>query len=522
MDLFGFIDKKNNQKPAPRPQKAPLKASLKANLNEIRQTLGNANDLLIRELELEGANKVKVAVLGMDGLINSEFAQQFIIHVLAIDLSLISEASSIENKAIFDTIYHSRISMIDASTNDDFNELYANLLNGHIIVLVDDVTSFMIFDCKGWETRSIMEPTSEKSLRGPKDSFVETIRTNTAMLRKRIKDPRLRFDTHVIGRTTKTDVFVAYIDGLTNPKFVQIANERIGQIDLDGITDVTELNQFIEDQHHTLLPRLTETERPDKVTAALMAGQIAIFLDGSPFAILGPFYFTMAFSSIDDYYSRPFYASLKRIMRYLAYFATILIPSFYIAASTFHQEMIPTSLLVTVINQRESNPFSTFIETLVIIILFEILREASLRKPNVIGDSMTIVGSLIIGQTIVEAGLVSYAAIIVGSITTISSFVISSTRIDVSSRIFTLAFMVIGAWFGLYGITLAFIMLIIHLSSLTTFGEPYLAPMAPFNLGDQKDQIVRMPLSWMKKRPQILKPQNKNRQNLTNQKGGER
>ena len=516
MDLFSlYKGRKNTQDPIPEPEKIPLKFSLSENISDIKKTLGEANDLIIRQIKVLAGHEIDVAVLGIDGLIDGQTAQEFVLHILAIDMSVFPMSSS-ENQTVFNTIYNSRISMMSASINDDVNKLYSSLLTGQIIVLIDGVLQFMLFDCKGWQMRGISEPNVEKSLRGPKDSFVETIRVNTALLRRRIKDPNLRFDAHVVGRRTKTDVFVTYIEGLTNPKFVQMANERIRGIDIDSLMNSSELVPYVEDKHHTVFPRLIESERPDKVAAALLQGQVAIFVDGSPFALLGPFFFTAAFQSIDDYYNHPLFATFKRIMRSFAYFMIIFVPGFYVAASTYHQEMIPTTLLITVMNQRSSNPFSTFVEILIILILFEILREASLRKPDVIGDSMTLAASLIVGQTLVEVGLISYAAIIVGSLTTIASFVVSSTKINISARIFTIIFMVIGSEFGLYGLTLGYIMFITHLCSLTTFGEPYLAPLAPFNLSDQKDQFVIMSTSWMKFRPKIFKPVNRTRHNLPN------
>lgn len=489
---------------------------LEVNLNKTKADFGAVNDLLIREITLQDSSKTKAAIIGIDGLINATDAQLFVIRLLTVDLSIIDERLPKNSDAIFDFLLDSRISLFDANQGESVQEMYDNILNGHIIILVDGVARFMMFDCKGWQSRSVGMPSTEKSLWGPKDSFVETIRFNTAMLRRRMRDPRLRFDAHSVGRITKTDVFVAHIDGLTNPEFVKIANERIKVIDIDTITNAYELIQLIEDKQYTVFPSLIETERPDRVMKALSEGQVAIFVDGSPFAILGPFYFTSAFSAVDDYYNHPFLATLKRLMRYSAFFAVILIPAFYIALSTFHQEMIPTPLLITFINQRSSNPFSTFVEILIIIILFEIIREASLRKPDAIGDSMTIVGSLIIGTTIVESGIVSYAAIIVGSVTTISSFLLSSSRINVAARLYNLIFMIIGATLGFYGMTLAFIILITHLASVTSFNQAYLAPMAPFNLSDQKDQIIKMPLQRMKKRPKIFNTLDPVRSNLDN------
>jgi len=497
-----------------------ISKKLNDNLKKLKADFGEANDLLIREITLQDANKTKAAVIGIDGLINATDAQQFVIHLLTVDLSIIDERLPKNGDAIFDFLLDSRISMFDANQDESVEQFYDNILNGHIIVLIDGAARFMMFDCKGWQSRSVGHPLNEKSLWGPQDSFVETIRFNTALLRRRLRDPRLRFDAHRVGQRSKTDVFVAYIDGLTNPEFVKIANERIKAIDVDTITNSYQLIELIEDKHHSLLPTLIESERPDRVMKCLTEGQVAIFVDGSPYAILGPFYFTSAFSAIDDYYNHPMLATVKRMMRYLAFFAVVLSPGVYIALSTFHQEMIPTPLLITIINQRSSNPFSTFVEILIVTVLFEIIREASLRKPDAVGDSMTIVGSLIIGTNIVESGLVSYVAVIIGSITTISSFILSSTRVNVAARLYTLIFMVIGATFGFYGITLAFIILITHIASLTTFNQAYLAPMAPFNLSDQKDQIIKVPFQWMKKRPKIFDTLDQIRSNNISQSDG--
>lgn len=515
MDIFSvFKGKKNTKEPTPQPEKISLFKQIDKNTETIKKDLGNANDLIIREFELKGAAGIKGILVGIDGLIDANQAEDFIVKVLMIDLSIIGGSEQERPKQIFDSIYQSRISMMSAALGEDFNSLYSKLLTGQIIVILDGVTEFMAFDCKGWQMRSITEPQTEIATRGPKDSFIETIRVNTAMVRRHIKDPRLRFDTYQVGRQSKTDVFVVYLDGVVNPEFVKIAKERIEAIDIGCITDSSQLMELIEDHHWTIFPRLMETERPDKVTAAIVHGAIAIMVDNTPFQIIAPSYFPMMFQAADDYYSRPVIASLERLIRYLAFLIVILLPGLYIAISTFHQEMIPTVLLVTIIDQRSANPFPTIVETLIIMSLFEILREASVRKPKAIGDSMTIVGSLIIGQTLVQAGLVSSMVIIIGSLTAISSFILSNLRLNNALRILTFIFMFLGATFGLYGITLGFLAMIIHLCSLTTFNQPYMAPIAPFNLHDQEDQFVRLPLSWMKYRPKIFRPQDKVQHNL--------
>lgn len=516
MDLFKvFKGKKDTQKPEQENEKTPLFKSLEDNLGQVRETLGNANDLLIREFQLKGAGDRKGAALGIDGMIDTNQAEEFVVKIMMVDLSIIhDDEETSKSQHIFQTLFESRISMMDAKTAGTFEDLFTNLINGHIIVLIDGVPQIMMFDCKGWQMRSIGEPQTEVSIRGPKDSFVETIRVNTAQIRRRVKDPRLRFDAHVVGEVSQTDVFVVYIDGIVNPETVKVANERIENLDIDGIVDSGQLMQYIEDHSLTVFPRLVESERPDKVSAALMQGSIAILVDGSPFVILGPIHFATMFQTVDDYYARPMIASFQRLIRYFSFLLVVLVPGLYIAISTFHQEMIPTVLLITIINQRSSSPFPTFIETLIILGLFEIIREASVRKPQAIGDSMTIVGSLIIGQTIVQAGLVSYMVIIIGSITAIASFILSGSRLNNATRILSFVFMVIGAAFGLYGITLGFLFVILHLCSLTSFNQPYMAPIAPFILHDQEDQFVRFPLSWMKYRPEIYQSPNKTRHNL--------
>ncbi|MDE5977298.1 MAG: spore germination protein [Turicibacter sp.] len=514
MNIFKiFKGKKDTYEPKTEPETTRIYTNLEQNLNAIKEKLGNANDLLIRELRLQGAENISVAVLGIDGLIDTPQAEQFVIQVLTIDLSLVADDLT-RSYGVFQSIFETRISMLDAKCAQSFEDLYTNLLNGHIIVLVDGVDQLMMFDCKGWQMRSISEPQTEQALYGPKDCFVETIRTNTATLRRRIKDPNLRFDAHVVGTVTQTDVFVTYIEGVANQEFVDTLNERIKALEIDGVVDSSELMQLIEDHHLTVFPRLIQTERPDKATAALMQGNVLILFDGSPFVTIGPAYFASMFQATDDYYSRPLISILTRILRYASFLLVILVPGLYVAISTYHQEMIPTVLLITIINQRSSNPFPTYIEVLIILSLFEVIREAALRKPSVIGDSMTIVGSLIIGQTIVEAGLVSYIVIIIVSITSIAAFILSSSRLNNATRLLTFAFLFLGATFGLCGITIGFIMLILHLVSLTTLNQPYFAPIAPFNLHDQEDQFLRLPLSWMKYRPSLLKTGNKTRHNL--------
>ncbi|MGL4374131.1 MAG: spore germination protein, partial [Turicibacter sp.] len=350
------------------PQAPKLNKELKKNIQAIQETLGNPSDLMIREFKCHNNNNISCAVIGIDGLVDSNQAEDFIIKIMMVDMPLLDgQRDSKQEETTFNLLYQFRLSMIDTKIGQNFDDLYSNLLSGHIIVLVDGEQQLLMMDCKGYMIRSTGEPTTDNSIRGPKDCFVENLRTNTAMLRKRIKDKRLRFDSYIVGEVTQTDVAIVYIDGIVNPEFVKTAKERIQNVKIDGICDSSQLLMLIEDKFTTFFPRLLSNERPDKITAELLEGRVAIIVDGSPFVIIGPASFNMLFQAVDDYYSRPVIASFQRLIRYLAFIIVILTPALYIALSTYHQEMIPTVLLLTIINQRSANPFPTLIETLIIV-----------------------------------------------------------------------------------------------------------------------------------------------------------
>jgi spore germination protein KA len=285
---------------------------------------------------------------------------------------------------------------------------------------------------------------------------------------------------------------------------VNDVSQRLGQIDTDAILESGYIEEFIQDEPYTIFPTMQNTERPDTIAASLLEGRIAILIDGTPHVLLIPALFIQFFQASEDYYQRADISTLIRALRYFCLFIAALAPSLYIAITTFHPEMLPTQLLISLAAQREGVTFPAFIEGLMMEVTYEILREAGVRMPRAVGQAVSIVGTLVIGQAAVEAGIISSTMIIIVSITAISSYVIPQFDMSIAVRVSRFYFMALGAAFGLFGIFVGMIALLLHLSNLRSFGVPYMAPVGPFIYSDQKDVILRVPHPYMVTRPGVF------------------
>ena len=502
------IANKNNQ-PKDMNESEPLKSNLSENIKFIKNAIGESSDIIIREFRVGEDGKTKISILYTEGLADETLIQDFILRTLMLDIRKVSLNSTISSKDnFFKTLKDFILPQGQIEDISDFESLFTYLLSGDTIILIDGCAQCFAVSSKGWQDRGVTEPNSQTVVRGPKDSFSETLRTNTALLRRKIKDKNLWIETKPIGRKTKTDVSIAYIKGVANNKIVEEVRKRLNKIDIDGILEGGYIEELIQDETYTPFPTVYNTERPDSVAAGLLEGRIAILVDGTPFVLLVPALFIHFLQSPEDYYQRFDISTLIRILRYLSFFITLITPSFYIAVTSFHQEMIPTPLLINIAAQREGVPFPAFIESLIMELTFEILREAGTRMPRSVGSAISIVGALVLGQAAVEAGIVSPIMVIVVSITAISSFVIPSYNLAISIRILRFIFMILGATFGLYGLFLGLIAMVLHLCSLRSFGIPYMTPLAPFNWNDQKDTILRFPHWSMFYRPRLISQKN--------------
>jgi len=485
--------------------------SLEENLDYIKTTLGNCSDITLRKFPLDKEAKQTVCLIYADGLSNSAFIQEFIIETLMVDIQKLLVTEGKQAEKLFHLIRSRGLPVADLRELSDFEQLFSTVLSGDTVLLMNGVSKGLTLNSKGWEKRGVAEPTSQTVVRGPKDCFTETLRTNTALIRRRIKDTNLRVDSMKIGTRTQTDVAIMYIHGIVLDEIVNEVKERLSRITIDGILESGQIEEFIQDAKYSPFPTVMNTERPDSVAAALLEGRIALVIDGTPFVLMVPSLFIHFFQSSEDYYHRADISTFIRLLRYLAFFLALLTPSAYIAVTTFHQEMLPSEMLISLAAQREGVPLPAIVEAIMMEITFEILREAGIRMPRAVGSAISIVGALVIGQAAVEAGIVSASMVIVVALTAISSFVSPAFNMSISTRLLRFPLMLLAATFGLFGILLGLIVMVLHLSSIRSFGIPYLAPNAPFNLQDQKDNFVRAPRWLLRTRPHLISPHNINR-----------
>lgn len=490
-------------------QNDKLNNSLKENIQIVIGALGKSDDIVIREICIRKDRSLKAGLIFTEGLIDAPSIQHFITELLMFDnqdFETDKNASSNENQ--LQQLKDSVLAVGDLKDITDYNTLYTSLLAGNVILLLDGYAQGFAIGMKGGKDRGVSEATSESTVRGPKEAFSESLRTNTALLRRKVNDRNLWLETQKIGTVTKTDVSIAYIKNIANDKVVEEVRQRLDRIKIDGILETGYIEELIQDETYTPFPTIFTTERPDVTAANLLEGRIAIFVDGTPHALIVPSLFVQFFHSADDYYQRADIVTLLRILRVIGFFIALLGPSLYIAITTFHQEMLPTPLLINLAAQREGVPFPAFIEALIMEITFEILREAGVRMPRTVGQAVSIVGTLVIGTAAVDAGIVSAAMVIVVAITAISSFIVSSFNLSISVRMLRFIFMGLAASFGLFGVIVGLFALTLHLCSLRSFGVPYMYPLAPFNAQDQKDVILRVPRWGLFSRPGLINQKN--------------
>ncbi|MEO3947867.1 spore germination protein [Gorillibacterium sp. CAU 1737] len=496
------------EKDSPAPSPDEISAELAKNLAVIDERLGHSHDLVHRTIQYNGA--LPLMLLYMDGLVDHDRLHNSILTSLLGARFPQEQGGQDSNSWAF---LNEQV-LVAAKTGlfSSMDNLLHELVSGHAILLLEGHTQAMWVDASGWKERNVTEPSSQSVVRGPMEGFTENLSTNVSMIRKRIRDPRLWLENRQLGRVTKTNVSILYLSHLANPDLVNEVRRRLEQIDIDSVLESGYIEEEIQDQTLTPFPTIFNTERPDSVAAGILEGKVAILVDGTPFVLLVPTLFTQFFQSPEDYYQRADISSLLRIIRFLAFVISMLLPAMYIAITTYHQEMLPTNLLISLCAQREGVPFPAFIEALVMEITYEILREAGIRIPKTVGQAVSIVGTLVIGQAAVEAGIVSAAMVIVVSLTAISTYVIPQANMSIAVRMLRFVFMLLAASFGIVGILMGIIALTMHLASLRSFGVAYMSPLGPFIKEDLKDTIFRINWPRMSMRPVSNQVQNTRRQ----------
>ncbi|MEO2213313.1 spore germination protein [Paenibacillus amylolyticus] len=361
------------------------------------------------------------------------------------------------------------------------------IFEGEALLLLDGSIGGTTYPLYQAANRSTEEPLAESTVRGARDGFTESLTMNMSLLRKRLKTPVLKIHTRNMGDRTNTSISLVYMEGIIDPKLVKEVETRLGDLKLRDVLESQYIEEGIVDQRYSPFPQMIATERPDVVVSNLLEGRFAILVDGTPFTLIAPVTIFSMLQSPEDYYQNVFMSVFVRWLRYIFFVLSMLLPSAYVAITTFHQEMIPTVLLLSIARAREEIPFPALVEALIMEIAFEALREAGVRLPKQVGSAVSIVGALIIGQAATSAGIVSAPMIIIVAITGIASFMIPRYAASIATRLLRFPMMFLAGTLGLTGVMLGVILVVIHLSSLRSFGTPYLSPVAPTMAKELKD-----------------------------------
>jgi Bacillus/Clostridium GerA spore germination protein. len=473
-------------------QQGELPLTLPLFMEQMQARFGSSCDLIYRRLRLGAYQAV---ILYIEGLSDP----RYLIEAIHDDNFLYENMEGGNPAACLQLLFERTIALGKVEFIHRYEKLEAELLCGNAILYIEGASYALFVGAASLKQRAVQEATSQSVVRGPREGFTESLQENTALVRRRIHNTKLRNEHKTLGEQTNTCISVMYMEGIVDEKVLAELRRRLDTLNLESVLESNYIEEMIQDKRYSPFPTVYNTERPDVVASALLEGRIAILVEGTPFVLIVPALFAQFFQSSEDYYQRGDFASLVRLLRYVCFLVSLLTPSFYIAITTFHQEMIPTNLLVSLIGQREGIPFPAFIEAMIMEVTFEILREAGIRLPKSIGQSVSIVGTLVIGQAAVEAGLVSAAMVIVVSITAISNFALPSFNIGISVRMLRFLIMGVAASFGLYGIIIAMIMIAMHLCSLQSLGVPYMTSMAPMKWQSQKDTFLRLSRRTVKK-----------------------
>lgn len=482
---------------------------LHQNLEWIKNEFHASPDLIVRQFIL-GLNEKRVAaILFIDGLVDQKKIDRSILE----PLMAASDTGLPVAPDLLSYIESSVITVGEVKYQKDLAQLPDCLVRGGTVLLIDGTAGAICIPTPGWEKRAITEPDSEVNIRGPREGFAESLRTNTAMLRRYIGHPDLTFIPMTIGEKTKTDVSIAYLRGIANESLIAEIQRRLRRIKTDMIVGAGEVEQFIEDSPLSLFSLIGFSERPDVVTAKLFEGRAAIIVNGSPEVLTMPFLLTENFQYPDDYNFHFIYGSLIRITRYAAFLTALMAPAAYVALATYHQELLPTPLFITMAAATEGTPFPKVIEVLGMGLVFELIREGGIRLPRPIGSAIGIVGALVIGQATVEAGFISAPTVIVTAVTAVATFVFPSL-VDETTPLRIFLVMITG-FLGAFGLLICLLILLIHLASLRSFGVLYLAPLSPLNIRSlAQDTLIRAPWWMMWKRPRMITENDPERQNF--------
>ena len=415
-----------------------------------------------------------------------------------------------DKKPTADALLESVVYIAESEVIYDAAEVQKSILGGDAVVIVDGTDGYLICSVRKWDKRAIAEPPTSTVMRGPREGFIEDVKTNLSLIERRLKSPSLAVEKMTIGRLSQTTVALVYLADVAAPEVVNAVRDKLEKIDIDALTDSHYIQPYLEERPFSIFHQTGVTEKPDIVTAKLLEGRVAIVVDGSPMVVTVPFMVIEDYQSSEDYYERPSLSTFLRILRLVSIFFAVLLPGFYVALQEYHYSMIPLRFLITVMTAVNGIPLPPLLEILFVILLFEVIREASVRMPRAVGMAMSIVGALVLGETAVKAGIISSPAVMITALSSIALYVAPNQ--EGTLTLLRVAFTALGGLGGMYFMLVGMLYLVLYLCSMGGFGTPYLAPLAPFVPGDLKDSFYRASLLRMNERPKSIKNINPHRQ----------
>ncbi len=478
------------------------------NTRNLKELLEINSDAVFRELVIGEKNNIPVTLVFFDGLVDIKQVDDNILKPLFLSVrqNRHEDVKSLLNQIENGMLYHAF-----QKIRENLSDCVKDILDSSVALVFDKAEKAVTLEVKGFEKRTITEPTGENIIKGSKDAFIENIRTNTATIRRKIKTHNLIIEQTKAGRQSQTDIAIVYMKDITNRHIVEEVKKRLDGIKTDSIHQLGVIEENITDNRNTPFPQLIYTVRPDKFCANIVEGRVGLIIDGFPVTYILPGTLNTFLQASEDYSQNFIISSIIRIMRYILAVTTLYLPGFYVSITTFHQEMIPTELALAITASKEGVPFPSFVEVIFMLIAFEVLVEAGIRLPKTIGQAVSIVGAVVVGQAAVDAKLVSPAVVVIIAITAISSFSMPNQDFSNALRLWRFAFVLLSSVIGLFGLTLGGIVLLNHFASMEVYGIPYLSPYVGQDGRQIEDSLFRFPFSSQIKRPISLKTKNKKR-----------
>jgi len=483
-----------------------LTTSLEDNITTFKQIFSDDFTFIAREFQNKYLPSVKFCIFYFKGMVDTEVLNEHVIEPilsenLMEDISLLNLVDELQNKVIMSS---------DITSSNDFQTILDSMIYGDTVLLVDGYDNALLINSKSWPSRAIDEPESAQVVRGPREGFVESILTNISLVRRRIKNPNLKFKCKELGVQTHTKICIAYIEGVADENILSELEKRLDQIEIDGILDSGYIQEFIKDAPYSPFETVGANERPDIVAGKLLEGRIAVFVDGSPFVLTVPYIMIEYFQANEDYYNNFLFASFNRIIRAASGLLSISIPGLYLAIAAYHQEMLPTSLLISISAARQNVPFPTVVSIFAMLTIFDIVREVGTRIPTPIGQAINIVGALVLGEAAADANLVSAPVIIITAFTGMTKLL--NPNLLGAIIILRTLLLFASAFLGIYGFILGYLAIVLHMMSLRSFGVPYMLNTTRIKDQDGKDAWIRAPWWMMSLRPKLIGKKNLLRQ----------